>query len=385
MLRRTAVLALLTALPAGAAQFGEPDELLSLEVHGFASQGFIYSTHQNNWLARSRTGSFEFTEIGLNVTKQLLDSLRFGLQLFSRDLGPVGNYTIKPDWYYLDWRFRDWLGIRAGRVKLPFGLYNDTSDVDAARVPVLLPQSIYPAANRDFLLAQTGVELYGRIDFGLPGALEYRLYGGTVFIDLPDRQPGLLQILEFNVPYVVGGRLMWDTPLPGLRFGGSAQFLAVNGTVETNTMPPQQATFELPVLLWVISLEYAAHDLLVAVEYSRWHQVVQSSNPAVLPPNESVSERGYVMLSYRVKPWLTPGLYYSMLYPNAAVRTSRATELHDVAATLRFDLNEYWLVKLEGHFMSGTAGLNVPLNDGRPLSTLAPYWAAFFAKTTVHF
>ena len=28
---------------------------------------------------------------------------------------------------------------------------------------------------------------------------------------------------------------------------------------------------------------------------------------------------------------------------------------HDVAATLRFDINSHWLVKLEGHYMTGTA------------------------------
>ena len=47
-----------------------------------------------------------------------------------------GDYVLNSwaDWFDLDYRWKDWLGLRAGRVKLPYGLYNDTSDIDAARV-----------------------------------------------------------------------------------------------------------------------------------------------------------------------------------------------------------------------------------------------------------
>ncbi|HEX2677628.1 MAG TPA: hypothetical protein VHM19_13335, partial [Polyangiales bacterium] len=145
------------------------------------SQGALLTT-DNNYLAKSKSGSFEFTEAGVNFTKQLTSDLRAGMQLFARDLGPIGNYSAKLDWFYLDYRYRDWLGFRAGRVKIPFGLYNDISDVDAANVPILLPQSIYPVQNRDFLLAQTGVELYGRAPVGNAGTLDYHVYGGTIYL-----------------------------------------------------------------------------------------------------------------------------------------------------------------------------------------------------------
>src|SRR5262249_42705161 len=151
-----------------------------LQAHGFVSQGYILTT-DNNYLAKSTHGSFEFAEVGLNFTATLTEKLRAGVQLFARDLGPVGNYSAKADWFYLDYRFADWLGVRAGRTKIPFGLYNDISDIDAARVPILLPQSVYPIQNRDYLLAQTGVELYGRLPTGSAGTLDYRLYGGTIY------------------------------------------------------------------------------------------------------------------------------------------------------------------------------------------------------------
>src|SRR5688572_1945384 len=137
----------------GFARAGFSDDL---QVHAFVSQGFLKSS-DNNFLASTDRGAFEFFEAGINVQKQLTPKMRWGIQLFTRDLGPIGNYTARVDWAFLDYRWRDWLGVRAGRIKLPFGLYNDTSDIDAAQPTALLPQAVYPAENLDFLLAQTGV------------------------------------------------------------------------------------------------------------------------------------------------------------------------------------------------------------------------------------
>ena len=63
----------------------------------------------------------------------MTSALRAGMQLFSRALGPRGNYAATFDWYYLDWHRWDAFGVRAGRVKLPFGLYNEQNDFDPAR------------------------------------------------------------------------------------------------------------------------------------------------------------------------------------------------------------------------------------------------------------
>ena len=308
--------------PAGAADIAIPATERSVEVHGFVSPGFIFTTG-NNYLARSKkSGSFEFSEVGLNFTVQLTDKLRTGLQLFSRDLGPTGNYSPRADWYYLDYRVEDWFGIRAGRVKIPFGLYNDSSDIDAARVPILLPQSIYHASSRDFLLAQTGLEVYGRVRTRELGALEYRIYGGTIFIPVGGQTTIRSPVLELHVPYVVGQRLMWETPIEGLRAGGALQALRFEASYPTLRPPGPLLNFALPAVLWVGSVEYAAHDLLLAAEYSRWVGADESANPRYVL--RAVSERAYTMASYRVTPWFQPGMYYSLYFPDVENRSGRA-------------------------------------------------------------
>ncbi|MGC4089623.1 MAG: hypothetical protein QM756_17395 [Polyangiaceae bacterium] len=369
-----------------------------IEVHGFVSQGFI-KTSRNNYLARSERGSFEFSEAGINFTKSLGDDLRVGLQLFARDLGPLGNYTPQLDWFYLDYRPRDWFGLRAGRTKLPFGLYNESSDIDAARVPILLPQSIYPVDHRDYLLAQTGGEAYGEVPLGDAGAAEYRLYGGTINMGPPAAAPTPgISVENLDVPYLVGGRLMWLTPVTGLQVGGSAQALRLDWTyrIAPELQTPLQAAGLLPtdlngrlpvkfrVNLFVASLEFARDDWLLSAEYSRWTGEFESRAPALLP-GHVVNERYYIMGSYRVAPWFTPGIYYSVYHPNVDQRSGRENVQRDLALSFRYDLNAHWLLKLEGHYMHGTAALEESLNDGKKAKDLPENWGALLIKSTAYF
>jgi hypothetical protein len=369
--------------PAHAAELTLPGQLAQLQVHGFISQGFLLTT-ANDYLAHSSEGSFEFTELGLNFTLPATEQLTLGLQIFSHDLGPIGDYRATLDWYSVDYHWRDWLGMRAGRVKLPFGLYNDSSDVDAARTAVLLPQSIYPAQNRDFLLAQTGVEAYGYSGLGAAGGLDYRLYGGTIFLDVRPQPGSPFAVVDLNVPFVAGGRLLWAAPVEGLRLGGSLQFLRLETHLLTSASPTPVA-LNVPVMLWVGSLEYTVRDLLFAVEYSRWRVRTESSNPSLVPGSLTFSERAYALASYRMTSWLQAGAYYSLLFPNVNRRAGPEGKQHDAALTLRFDVNPYWLIKVEGHYMHGTAGLSPTLNGNRSLSTLHPDWALFAVKTTAFF
>jgi hypothetical protein len=375
-----------SAAAAAEAAVGTETLLGGVEMHGFVSQGF-WITRGNDYLDDDTTdGSFEFSEVGLNFTTQLTDTLRTGVQLFANDLGPSGDYKPLVDWFYLDYRPLDWLGIRAGRLKIPYGLYNEIQDIDSARVPVLLPQSVYPLQTREVLFAQTGAELYGFWRLGdSAGGLEYRLFGGTMYLDADAlTPPGAGFELAMDVPHVVGGRLLWETPLDGLRVGGSAQALRL----ETTVFAPGIEPFVIENNGWsaVASLEYTVADWLFSAEYSRWGVDQSSDAPDLSPPIKEVSERAYVMASYQLTDWVSPGAHYSVLYPDTEQRSGRENRQHDVAVSFRFDINAHWLAKLEGHFMSGTAGLLNPLRINPPDVTQAnQYWGAVFLKTTAHF
>ena len=258
---------------------GDPETPSTIDLHGFVSQGYIKSTDNDYLVDSSGGGSFEFSEAGINFTVQPLDRLSIGLQLFAYNLGTSGNFTLRADWFYLDYHFRDWLGIRAGRVKLVYGLYNDISDIDAARTPILLPPSIYPLSNRDLLFGVQGGEVYGYARLGFLGGLEYRAVGGAIDIPLPSQIGQSVQASNVDIPYMVAGRLMWETPLDGLRVGGSVLALRLNEDVFFPGVPAAMATESARATLYgdIGSIEYVAHDLQLAAEYAQTRNESRSS------------------------------------------------------------------------------------------------------------
>jgi hypothetical protein len=375
------------------------DSSAGVQVHGFVSQGAFLSTG-NDYLGHSRRGTLELFEAGVNLSTEVIDRLRVGVQFFTRDLGPIGDYSAKVDWAYLDYRFSEWLGLRAGRIKLPFGLYNEYSDIDSARLPVLLPQSVYPVRNRDFLLAQTGLSLYGNLRVGEGGGFDYQLALGTIHLD-PGGNP---TIREIDNEYAAAAQLFWR-PITGLRLGASALQLGlvINVTLDAMTVAALRAMGAVPddfsgavsydfekLRLLVGSIEYTAHGWLFAAEYARWRGKVKLTPPVVAVPPEMKDERFYGMVAYRLSRWFEAGSYYSVHFVDTSDRRGQGTRFmpahrayqRDLALSLRFDLNEHWLVKLEGHYLVGTAGLIAAEVTGAPLARV---WSLFLAKTTLTF
>lgn len=198
----------------------------TVQVHGFASQGFAY-TDQNNWLTmHSSEGSGAFTDFGANISSQITDKFRVGAQVYDRNLGNLGEWHPSLDWAFGDYRFKPWLGIRGGKVKTVLGLYNDTQDLEFLHTFALLPQSVYPTDLRDSTIAHLGGDLYGDISLrhGL-GDLTYTVYGGHRSDSIYSGYPYLLS--QFGTHFKTfgglqyGGDLRWQTPLRGLLVGAS--------------------------------------------------------------------------------------------------------------------------------------------------------------------
>ncbi len=68
-------------------------DLEELEIHGFASTGYMQSD-ANNFLVSSEDGSFEFNEAGINIATSLTDDIRTGIQSISGKFQDI-SYTHK--------------------------------------------------------------------------------------------------------------------------------------------------------------------------------------------------------------------------------------------------------------------------------------------------
>ncbi len=70
---------------------------LNIQIHGYATQGFLYTTQNNIFTTESSNGSPAWTEAVVNVGAQPTPKLRVGVQARYFLLGNLGN-AITLDW-----------------------------------------------------------------------------------------------------------------------------------------------------------------------------------------------------------------------------------------------------------------------------------------------
>lgn len=397
-------------------------------IHGFVSQGYLNSSANNYAGAPTERGTFEFNEVGVNFTANPVPNLRVAAQLFARDLGAQGNHKVTVDWALGDYRARDWLGIRAGRIKLPVGLYNTLRDVDMARAEVLQPAAIYAISQRDLLTAFDGASLYGSVKLGQASSLDYEGFFGTMDISdiyVTERfirdgaaaaLPGFAALglknasytvdrIQATMDHVYGLALVWNAPLPGLRLGATFQSSKSRFTSDvtySGTVGPARAflptrsesVYEIPNAC-VGSVEYARGGLKLTSEYYR-DQTDDSTTLTGLPGpplklgGVNYGEAWYVQGSYRVNKHFQGQAYYSVYWPDRDDKDGKRYARQgqefrawskDLALTARADVNEHWLLKVEFHRIDGAAGLSVAENpDG-----FTQKWNMVAVRTTLFF
>ncbi len=377
-------------------------DLEELEIHGFASTGYMQSD-ANNFLVPSEDGSFEFNEAGLNIATALTNDIRAGIQLFSRDQGSIGNNDIKLDWAFLNYQWKEEAGVRLGKMKLPYGLYNDTRDYDMLRTSILLPQSVYNEDFRETLASYQGIGLNGNVALSVAGRLNYDAFTGTFGVE---SDGGIAKLLSTSaeayksttVRYLAGGRIRWYFPLQGLMLGST--YYQSDATYKTESRSaPIETTLEPEYQTFVFSGEYNLGDITVAAEYLRVKSdtVLKIDMTALELPNPepieltNENESYYALIAYRFTDWFEGGAYYSIHYADTDDRDGRnqiergqpdhSAWQKDRAASLRFDFTDSWLLKLEVHVMNGTAFCAQADNpDGTD-----QHWTLFAAKTTFNF
>ncbi|RKD84723.1 hypothetical protein [Kushneria marisflavi] len=138
----------------------------TVQAHGFMSQALIISRH-NDFFGPSTQdgGSLQYTEVGANVSMRPTNNLLISAQVLSRRAGDDNeNYEPRLDYGLLDYQLlannHRSAGFQIGRIKHPYGLYNQTRDIAFTRPGILLPQSIYFDRTRSFGLSSDGVLLY---------------------------------------------------------------------------------------------------------------------------------------------------------------------------------------------------------------------------------
>ena len=367
-MRRRSLLGLFVFLCASAT-FAQ--DLSNIQIHGFVTQGFLYSSTNNYLSTNSSSGSLNWTDGVVSISDQVSDKLRVGVQMHMYQLGDFGGPALQVDWAAGDYRVNDKARFAFGKVKTVIGLFNDTQDVDAVHLWALLPQGVYPIDNKTFSLAHYGADFHGDMTLGeRGGTLSYRAYAGyrTLGLDsgyvkaidlaMPgfDQAFGLPNALITSAPggKVFGGDVRWQTPLKGLLIGSSASAEDLQGSAGAvsihaarNVVTQQYVKFERSKFLAAFELK----RMPVTLTYTA------NTAGGPIPITNLVDWRSwYAMTSYRVTEKFEVGTYYSHLVDaGGGQNTSHIGNYSkDWTISSRYDFNSHFYAKIEEHFVHGT-------------------------------
>lgn len=392
-------LLLTLSAPSGFANEHQGVQILKqLQVHGFLSQGYIKTTGNNVFGHSNNSGSFDFREIGLTASLRPLPGLQLSGQLLHRRAGEGSDGGIHIDFGFLDYNFINMpeveLGVRLGRMKNPFGFYNDTRDVPFTRPSILLPQSIYFDRTRNLALASDGVQLYGesRTDWG---NITIQLGAAFPQVDDKDSETSIFGHttpvrgeLKSRISYI--GRILYELPDGRLRLAVSSAQLNVGYDPSQNDIFESGSFRFSPLILsaqynaerWSITSEYA-------LRYSRRHGF---GNPRL--DQSSTGDSFYLQGIYRFLPNWEAVLRYDLLFANKKDRNGKkfsAASSHpaysqyarDLTVGLRWNITPSIMLSTEYHRINGAAWLS-PL-DNPDIDSAEKNWNLFAAQISYRF
>ncbi len=344
-----------------------PDEV---QIHGFLTQGFFHSS-DNNVYGQSDDGiSPGLTEIGLNLSYQPWDRLRFAAQGLYRRAGAVDSGSVRLDYGLADLTLLEHdsgkLGLRGGRIKIPFGLYNETRDVAFTHPTILLPQGIYFDRSRSLLISADGGSFYAeqRTDFG---DFNFKFNVGKPSNDLNeikavvlakqaaqgtfDTKPAIATQLNYEIN---GGEYVFAVSYMDLTFD-------FNPALSEKDIP-QNRTHIQPLLF---SAQYNGEKITLTGEYEyRWNTFGRFASQG---GGKFVSESWYVEGSYRILPELQATVRFDTISMDITDRNGDTAALlgfqrHTAFASdwvfgLRWDITPSWMVRADYTRVHGTAWL----------------------------
>lgn len=369
----------------------------TLQFHGFLSQGYLNSSDYNYLGDTQDGGSFQFNEAGINLNYSPFQRTRIMAQGFTYDIGKVGNYQAILDYASIEYTVNDNFGVRAGRVRRPGGIYNHIQDVDLARTSILLPQGIYDARWRDFRTSVDGLLFFGSFDLGKAGSLSYELFGGLARLSdrggiaTSTKNSGTAALRDIDDCTMFGSQTWWNTPVNGLRFGVSYGYILDFTTHSTVIATGQERVGESKIPFGTLSGEYVWDKWTFQAEYYSNRSIGKTYNEttgALLAETTSHPAAWYFGVSRRINDWFEVGTYYSEYFGDWRNKNGNndapTAYQKDFALSLRFDPTDWWIFKLEGHVIHGTAQLQDAIGNVANPASNQP-WYLLAAKTTFSF
>ena len=364
----------------------------NLQIHGFASQGWLKSSDNNVFgKSSSDNGSFDFRELGLNASMRPLTNLQFSAQMLSRTAGEGSPGNVRLDYGFIDYTYfsgeTSKLGIRLGRMKNPLGFYNDTRDVPFTRPSILLPQSIYFDRTRKLALAADAVHLYGEYRSNM-GNISFQLGAGRPLVRGAETEVALLgndRLGNFTPEISYIGRVIYELDEGRLRFAVSGTQLNIGYDPAAVDSLHAGSTRFTPL---IFSAQYNAERWSITSEYALRRLEYKDFGVSPLAM-DFYGESYYFQGVYRFTPEWEAIVRYDVLYtdrddrdgkkwaasPASGGRPAHTRFAKDITVGLRWNVTPEFMLRAEYHNVNGTGWLST-LDNTAP-GDLAQRWHLF--------
>lgn len=343
------------------------------QTHGFVSQGYTLSWGYDFFGNSQDDGSFDFTEVGVNVLGHIHPDILIAAQGLYRNAAGSDQQGLRLDFANVDYRLplegNATFGLRAGRVKNPFGIYNETRDVVWTRPGVLVPQSVYldTLALRQAMIASDGGLFYGRYHFG-----DHAIATEFVVSEPLDDIGGAASFLTGipNAQGSLGGRPMflgragyeWKEGRFRLLF--SVVDLDRDFDSASDMIPSGKVKTFYPLASAQLNLE----DWSITGEYGHIDTERSGFTPGGLTL-KNTSENFYVQVQNRFAPGWSALLRFDAFFVNIDDRDGRQSAQltglprhrfysKDITTGLRWEFANDFLIAAEYHNVDGTAWLS---------------------------
>lgn len=370
----------------------------NLQIQGFASQAYILTSDNDVFGNTDNGGSFGFTEVGLNALYRPLPRLQFSAQALSRRAGEGNTGSPRLDFGFVDYRLysheTNQFGIRVGRLKNPFGFYNDTRDVAFTRPSILLPQSIYFDRTRNLALSADSIQLYGEAAHSRFGSVSVQFGITQPIVDDRDTESALLAgeragRMTRELSYI--GRGIYESNDNRFRLAVSGVWLNVGYDPKADARLDSGMIQFSPIFL---SAQYNTEKWSLTSEYALRHFKYRDFNNRAFDSLDFFGESYYFQGVYRFTHQWEAILRYDVLYTDRSDRSGKESAAasgrpahsrfaKDITAGLRWNITPSFMLRAEYHRVNGTAWLST-LDNPNSADT-SQHWNLYAVQASFRF
>ena len=313
-------------------------------IHGYVNQAYAVSDEYPIF-GIPTDGTTEYRDLALqfrydpnrrNAVVVQLRHERLGASSQDRD-------AVELDWAFYQRNVSDRLSLKAGRIPLPLGIFNEAGGAAATSPFFRPPNEFY---DRRYS-SRTLEGILGSVSLGDAAGWSFDVdgYAGRWKLDQWSSDE------RIDARNAVGAQVWANTPVTGVRIGAGAYRCDVEptGSEETDYLM-LHASLDADFDRWRFAAEYLSGNL---EPYGRY-RTAYAQGGLQLTDRLSVHARGSVA---RIE---IPAHYY---YEDVDARISE-----DVGLSLNYALHRSLLLKLEGHTNDGLLREDMPRNFYRPPS-----------------